>query len=257
VTTAETRSTFVAPVVGVVGFFALWEGLVRAFHVKKFVLPGPLGIVREMWHSPGFLARQAAVTGKEAALGLLVALVVALALAVPMARWRFVDQAIQPVATLIMVIPLVVYAPAFVIWLGFGFKPIVAVTAVVAFVPLLFNAVSGLRAIDAPTREVFESAGASRREIFRHLQLPTALPYIVAGLRTSVGLSLIGAVLGEWSALVSEGLGVQIRRGASQNEARLVWSCAFTLGLMGLAALVVLSLVERRLRPQRATNARL
>jgi NitT/TauT family transport system permease protein len=240
--------------VGVVSFFGLWEGLVRVFHVKKFVLPGPVGIVQAMWHSPGFLAHQALVTGKEAALGLFVALVVALALAVPMARWRFVDQAVQPVATLIMVIPLVVYAPAFVIWLGFGFKPIVAVTAVVAFVPLLFNAVTGLRATDQPTREVLESAGASRREIFRHLQLPTALPYLVAGLRTSVGLALIGAVLGEWSALVSEGLGFHIRRGASQNEARLVWSCAFTLGLMGLAALVVLTLAERRLRPHRSTD---
>jgi NitT/TauT family transport system permease protein len=241
-------SAFVAPVVGIVGFFGLWEALVRIFGIEPFKLPGPFRIVRDMAHSPGFFARQAAVTGREALLGLGLALVVAVIVAVPMARWRFAERAVQPVATLVQVIPLVCYAPAFVIWLGFGLRPIVAVTALIASVPILFNAVTGLRAADQPTREVLESAGATKREIFRHLELPTALPYLLAGLRVGVGLALVGAVLGEWSAFVTEGLGVEIRRGMANNSARLVWSCAFTLGLMGLIALVVLTLIERRVR---------
>jgi NitT/TauT family transport system permease protein len=243
-----TSSAFVAPIVGIAVFFGLWEALVRLLRIEPFKLPGPFRIVSDMAHSPGFLARQAAVTGREALLGLGLALVAALVMAVPMARWRFAEQAVQPVATLLQVIPLVCYAPAFVIWLGFGLRPIVAVTALISFVPILFNAVTGLRSADKPAREVLESAGASRREIFRHLELPTALPFVVAGIRTGVGLSLIGAVLGEWSAFVTEGLGVQIRRGIAQNSARLVWSCAFTLGLMGLLALVALTFVERRVR---------
>jgi NitT/TauT family transport system permease protein len=244
----STISTFAAPVVGIVGFFGLWEALVRILHIEPFKLPGPFRIVGDMAHSPGFLARQAAVTGREALLGLTVAFIGAVIIAVPMARWRFAEHAVQPVATLVQVIPLVCYAPAFVIWLGFGLRPIVAVTALIASVPILFNTVTGLRAADQPTREVLESAGASRLEIFRHLELPTALPYVVAGLRTSVGLALIGAVLGEWSAFVTEGLGVQIKAGIGKGSARLIWSSAFTLGAMGLIALVGLTLIERRLR---------
>ena len=126
----------VAPAVGLIGFFGLWELLVRVFRVKTFILPGPLSTLGAMAEEPGFLARQAAVTGREALIGLFVAFVVACALAVPMSRSRFAEAAVAPVATLLQVVPLVGYAPAFVIWLGTGQPPIIAVTALVSFVPI-------------------------------------------------------------------------------------------------------------------------
>ena len=237
---------FFAPVAGLVTFFALWEGLLLAFDVQEFILPRPSRIWRAIAGDPGFFVKQAGVTGREALVGLLIALVGAIAFAIPMARWRSFDRAVQPVATLIQVIPLVCYAPAFVIWLKPGFKPIIAVTALVAFVPLLFNLVAGLRAADPAAREMLESAGASQAEVLRHLLLPCAVPQLFAGLRVAVGLSLIGAVLGEWFALVSDGLGVQIQKGgAIMGGSVLIWSSAFVLGALGGLALVTLTALER------------
>ena len=114
-----------------------------------------------------------------------------------MARWHRFERGVQPVATMVQVIPLVAYAPAFVIWLGPGTRPIVAVATLIAVVPLLFNLVAGLRGADPDAREVLLSAGASGWELFRFLDLPSALPALFAGLRIAVGLTLIGAVLGE------------------------------------------------------------
>lgn len=230
-------------------FFGFWELAVRVFRIRAFVLPGPVRILREMARDRGFFLRQAGVTYREAAFGLVLAFLLAVALAVPMSRSLYVERAVQPVATWIVVVPLVCYAPALVIWLGPGTRPIVAVTTIVSFVPILFSAVAGLRATDQEAIELLRSVGARPREIFWRLQLPSALPHLLAGLRSGVGLALIGAVLGEWFALVSEGLGVQIQRGAAQNAAPLVWASAFTLGILGALTLGAIGAAERRFRP--------
>lgn len=237
-----------APALGIAIFFGLWEGLLRAFDVQTFVMPGPWRIVRTVGEDPGFFWREGVTTAREAGAGLAVGLVLALAAAIPMARSRSVERAVQPVALFVQVIPLVCYAPAFVIWMGTGFKPIAAVSALVCFVPLLYNLVAGLRAADPDTRDLLRSAGASRTEILRHVEVPSAIPHLFAGLRTAVGLALVGAVIGEWFALVPGGLGVWIRKAqASGGGATLVWACAFALGAIGALSLAALSGLERLL----------
>ena len=148
-------------------------------------------------------------------------------------------------AVLIQVTPIIAYAPAFVIWLGPGQKPILAITTLVCFVPFLFNAVTGLRSVDPATHELLRSVDASGREIFWRLRLPHALPYLFAAARIAVGLALIGAVLGEWFALVSEGLGVAIRKALNFNDVDQLWASILTLGFMGGVTLLLLSVVER------------
>lgn len=240
-------SRWTAPLTGLVVFFGLWEGLLVLLGVKAFVLPRPSRILSALNADPSFFAREALVTGREAILGLAAALTLAFVLAVPMARWRSVERAVQPIATLIQVIPIVVYAPAFVIWLGFGRLPIVAVIMLIALVPLLFNMVAGFRTADPATIELLQSVGASRWEVLRTVQGPSAVPALFAGLRIAIGLSLVGAVLGEWFAGVSHGLGVQIQAGQTHNAAPLVWASAFALGALGGVALLILAVVERRL----------
>jgi ABC-type nitrate/sulfonate/bicarbonate transport system permease component len=240
-------SRWTAPLVGVVVFFGLWEGLLVLFRVKAFILPRPSRILSALKGAPAFFAREALVTGREAIIGLACALVVAFVLALPMARWRSVERAVQPIATLVQVIPIVVYAPAFVIWMGFGQLPIVAIIMLIALVPLLFNLVAGFRTVDPAVIELLRSVGASRWEVLRTVQGPSAVPSLFSGLRIAVGLSLVGAVLGEWFAGVTHGLGVWIQKGANQNNAPLVWASAFSLGAIGGLALLALTLLERRL----------
>ena len=243
----EAVLSLAIPALGLMLFFGAWELLVEVFDVKAFVLPRPSRILATILEAPRFFAEQAWVTGREALMAIGLALVVAILVAVPMARWHRVERGVQPVATMVQVIPLVAYAPAFVIWLGPGTRPIVAVAALIAVVPLLFNLVAGLRGADPDAREVLLSAGASGWELFRFLDLPSALPALFAGLRIAVGLTLIGAVLGEWSALVSDGLGVQIRRGQAQSQADLIWASAFVLGAVGGIGLLAVNGLERLL----------
>ena len=166
----------VAPVVGLAAFFGLWGLVVRVFDIPAFELPAPWRILQALADDPGFYARNAWVTGREALAGFALALLLALVAGTAMTYSTFLERAVQPVAVLIQVTPIVAYAPAFVIWLGPGQKPILAITTLVCFVPFLFNAVTGLRSVDPATHELLRSVDANDREIFWRLRAPPRPP---------------------------------------------------------------------------------
>jgi NitT/TauT family transport system permease protein len=238
----------VAPIVGLVVFFGCWELLVDAFDVKAFVIQRPSRIVRTIIDEGPLFRRNAWVTGREALLGFTIALVVAVVVATPMALSRFFERAVQPVAVLIQVTPIIAYAPAIVIWARPGMRSILVIIVLVCIVPFLFNAVTGLRSVDPATLELLQSVDATRREIFMRLRLRNALPYLFSAARIAVGLALIGAVLGEWFALVDlrrGGLGALIRSASNQNNAPELWGAVFVLAFMGGLAVWALTVLER------------
>jgi NitT/TauT family transport system permease protein len=237
--------SILAPMVGVVGFLAVWQLLVWAFDIKQFELPTPSEILRHLWSAPSFYFRNARSTLWEALLGFVLGLVSALIGATIMAHSRFVEQAVLPLAVLIQVTPIIAYAPAVVIWLGFGLKPILLITSLVCFVPFLFNAVTGFRSIEPATHELLRSVNASRREVFLRLRVPSALPYLFSAARIAVGLALIGAVLGEFFAGVSSGLGYAVKTAQNRNLTLQLWGSIYVLAFLGAVAITFISMAER------------
>jgi NitT/TauT family transport system permease protein len=249
------RLRWLAPAVGVVGFLVAWQLLVRVFDVPENLLPAPSAILHNLAGDPGFYARNAWITLREALLGFAIAAVLGLAVAVLASLNAFVERALQPLVVLLQVTPIIAYAPAVVIWLGFGFKPIIVITVLVCFVPFFFNGITGLLSVDPATLELLQSVDASRREIFWRLRLPHALPYLFAAARIAVGLSLIGAVLGEFFAVVPGGLGVAIKKAQAFNDVLQLWASIFTLALLGAVMILLLGTVERKLLRWHASQA--
>ncbi len=241
----QVLRAIVPPVVGVVGFLLLWQLLVTVLDIPQFELPSPSDILRHIASDPRFYIDNARVTMWEAFLGFWLGLAFALVIATVMAHSRFAEQAITPLAVLIQVTPLIAYAPALVIWLGFGLKPILVGTALVCFVPFLFNAVVGFRSVDPAAHELLRSVDASRREVFFRLRVPHALPFLFSAARIAVGLALIGAVLTEFFAGVSSGLGWAIKVAQSRNLALQLWGSIFVLAFLGAAATILIGALER------------
>lgn len=239
------RLLWVAPLLGVIGFLLAWEVLVRLFDVPAFQLPAPSRILAHLADDPAFYLRNAWVTFREAALGLLVAFAVALTLAVAAAHVPALERALHPVVVLIQVTPVIAYAPAVVIWLGAGILPILVLTVLVSFVPFFFNGVAGLLTVDPAALELLHSVKARRREILWRLRLPHAVPYLLAAARIAVGLALIGAVLGEFFALVDEGLGVAIKKAQAFNDVDQLWGSIFTLAALGSLMIGAVDLLGR------------
>lgn len=235
----------IAALVGIGVFLGLWELAVWAFAIEQFKLPAPSDILGELAGDPGFYVRNARTTIWEAFLGFALALAVALVAATVMAHSRLVEQAVLPLAVLIQVTPIIAYAPAAVIWLGAGLKPIVLITSLVCVVPFLVNAVTGFRSIDPASYELLRSVDASRREIFFRLRVPHALPYLFSAARISVGLALIGAVLGEFFALTQGGLGWSIKIAQARNLVLQLWGSIYALALVGALATLLIGAIER------------
>jgi NitT/TauT family transport system permease protein len=236
-----------APVVGVVGFLATWQLLVAVFDIQRYVLPAPLDILRHIAGDPGFYVRNARTTLWEAFLGFAIAAVLALVAATIMAHSRFIERAGLPLAVLVQVTPIIAYAPAIVVWLGFGLKPILLITSLVCFVPFLINAIAGLRSVDPGLLELARSVDASRAVIFWRLRMPSSLPYLFSAARIAVGLALIGAVLGEFFAGSTAGLGYAVKVAQARPIQLLdqLWGSIFVLGFLGSVATMLIAGLER------------
>jgi len=163
-----------------------------------------------------------------------------------MAHSRFIERAVLPLAVLVQVTPIIAYTPAIVVWQGFGFKSILVVTALVCFVPFLINGVTGMRSVDANLIELARSVDASKREVFFRLRLPSALPNLFSAARIAVGLALIGAVLGEFFAGSSSGLGYTISVAQNRLQSHLqMWGAIYVLAFIGATATLLITVAER------------
>ena len=229
-----------APVIGLLVFGLLWELLVRALDVRRFVLLAPSAIPAELAESPEFYLRNAAVTGRHVVVGLTISLAVAIVLGALMAASRFFEEAVQPVLVLILVTPWVAYITSVVIWLDFGERPILFMVAFTSFPILTFGVVGGMKSADPAARELLASVDASRWEVLWRLRLPAALPSIFTTARFAMALGLAAAYFAEGSALQTDGLGAIGRRAAldQTSGAEVLWTtiaCAALLGMLGLA----------------------
>ncbi len=233
-----------APVVGTVVLFGLWEALVRVFDVPAYQLIRPTAAAATVWRNPGYFWEQSIPTITEALIGLLLAILISLVVGALAAESPFLERALAPLITLLQVTPIVAYAPTLVILVGFGLRTIVIVVVIVCLAPLLGATVTGLRQVDPGALDVLHSVRATRAQILWRLRLPGALPQILSAVRVAVGLSLIGAVLGEWSAVVSDGLGVRLRVVGDLTFRDRFWGIVFVLVLIGLVGVALVRAVE-------------
>lgn len=235
----------VAPLVGIAGFLALWEAVVRLGEVRPFVLRAPSRIVAYLADHFGDYASAAWVTAQHALLGTVLGLLVALIIGSAMAASRFAEQAAQPVLTLLQVTPFVAYIASVVLWLGSGTRPAVFIVALVCMPAFAFATVDGMRSADPAARELLASVDASRWEVLWRLRLPSAVPSLFTTARYNVGLALIASYLVEGGNFANEGLGAIGKRAAALNEGDALWGAIFAMAILGTIALLLLSLLQR------------
>jgi NitT/TauT family transport system permease protein len=234
-----------AGLTGVLVFGLLWELVVRVFDVKPFILMPPSRIVAELLERPSFYLEAAAVTARQATLGLLIALVVAIVLGAGLASSRFAEHATQPVLVLILVAPWVAYFTSIVVWLGSGDPPVVFLVAFVTMPAFVFATVAGLRSADPAARDLLASVDAGWWEVLWRLRLPSALPAVFAAARYSLGLALAAAYYGEGGNLTTEGLGAVGRRAINVQDGPVLWATVLATVALGIVGLGIISVIER------------
>jgi NitT/TauT family transport system permease protein len=225
---------------------ALWELVVRYREVASYLLPSPTSVAERWLRDPTFFLGEGAVTLTEALAGLALGGGLALALGLVMAHWRWLERALLPVAIVAKVTPVVIVAPMFVLWFGFGPLPRVLIAALLTFFPVLIGAVSGLRATSPAARDVFTTLNATAWQEAFLLRFPSALPHLFAALKVSATLALVGAVIAEWVG-GDRGLGRAILLANTNLDTTTALAGVATIAALGIALVGFLTLLERRL----------
>lgn len=213
--------------------------------LESFLVPSPAEVAEALWENRSLLAENAWVTLQEIVLGLACALIAGTALAVAMYRSPLLRDAAYPLVVASQAIPIVVIAPILLIWLGFGIGPKVVVVALICFFPVTVNVLDGLRSAAPEAIKMMRSLDASRWQILRRVEGPSALPSFFTGAKIAVVVAPIGAVFGEWVG-GSAGLGHLILEDNAKLEVAREFAAVFVLSAIALALIGLVALIERR-----------
>lgn len=223
----------------------LWEGLVWWREIPVYILPAPSQIAQTLAENLGLYAEATAVTLGEALFGLILGTVTGASLAVLLSLWPRLERGVMTLAILAKSTPLVAIAPLLTIWLGFGVLPKIIITALLTFFPVLVNVLAGLQRADPAMLDLFHTWHSSRRQIFRHVRAPSALPYLFTALKIAGPLALIAAVVAEWTG-ASGGLGRTMWLAYTNLNLPYLFAAIFILAFAGVILYNTIVWLEKR-----------
>jgi NitT/TauT family transport system permease protein len=236
----------VMPIVVLALGIAAWQAVVQYKNIPPYVLPAPDLIAQTFATDWELLLRSLLVTVITTVEGFLLAAFGGVFLAILFNQSRFIEYSLYPYAVVLQVTPIVAVAPLLLIYLP-QHAAVLVCAWIVAFFPVLANTTLGLRSVDRNLADLFALYGASRWQILRRLKLPSALPYILGGLRIAGGLSLIGAVVAEiaaGSAGAGSGLAYRIAESGYRLNIPRMFAALILLSLTGIVIFYLLSLIN-------------
>jgi NitT/TauT family transport system permease protein len=226
----------VAPVLFIASLFAAWEAACRLLQVPSYFLPTPSAVAVALVDNASLLFVAAGRTLARALSAFVIVSICANTAALAAASSRIVASSLRPLAVALQVTPIVALAPLFQVWAGIDHpdRAVVALAAVIGFFPIYSGAVAGLSSADPELERLFDLYGATPLQRLVRLRAPSSLPYVLEGHKVSLGLTLVGAVIGEISAGAggSEGLAWRILEASHRLEMAKSFAALAALALL-------------------------
>jgi len=232
---------------GLVVVVATWKAIVVVGGYPPFVLPAPEVVAARLvraWQD-GLIQPDIAATLEEIALGFLAGAGSALVMGTLLARWRVVELVLSPYLIAAQTMPILALAPLITLWFGTGIASKVIICGLIVFFPIAIATMVGFRRVDPGLVEMARSFRASKTRVFVTIEVPSAIPVILGGIRVGVTLSVVGAIVAEWSG-ADRGLGVLINvaRG-SLFDTPLMFAALITVAALGVVLYMAVAVVER------------
>jgi NitT/TauT family transport system permease protein len=246
---AEDVLRLALPIVLLALGIVAWELVVRLKGIPPYVLPAPSLVFATLVSDWPILSESLGVTLVTTLEGFVLALIGGVGLALLFNLSRLVEYSLYPYAVVLQVTPVVAIAPLLLIYLPQQ-AAVLACAWIVAFFPVLANTTLGLNSVDHNLVDLFRLYGASRTQVLWRLKLPSALPYILGGLKIAGGLSLIGAVVAEIAAGAAgagSGLAYRISESGYRLNIPRMFAALVLLSVVGILIYFALSLLSHLL----------
>ena len=244
----------VIPLVITAGVFGVWELVVRVFTIQSYVLPKPRAVFAQIGTDWDVLQPAMWQTIEEFVIGFLVGIACGFLLAVVMGHSPIVQRGLYPLLIATQAVPIIAIAAALVIWLGFGLTPKIVIVALIVFFPVVVNVLDGLTNVDRDSIALARAMGANGFRIFLHIRLPATLTPLFSALKLAATFSVTGAVLGEWTASTTGGLGVYLLEQNSRLNTAGVFAAILLLSAIGIVGFLLVAGAEQLATPWRTRS---
>lgn len=232
----------------VLALVGAWQLYATHGNVDSLLLPSPVEVGDALWTDRVLLWDNFKVTAVEVLLGILVAAVAGLALAVTIHLSPTLRRAVYPLLVGSQTIPIPIVASLLVVWLGFDLAPKLVIVGLVSFFPIAVTTLDALAGVDPELRRLMRTLDASRLRTFRFVEAPAALPGLFSGAKIAVAVAVIGAVFAEQSGS-DAGLGHLVQQAVPQLLTARAYAAVLILSAFAIALFGLLTLVERRVLP--------
>ncbi len=222
----------------------LWELYVRAGQISVQVLPAPTTIVRALIDNWNVIYDNTIQTLLETVLGLGIAILLGLLLAIMLDISSWLRRAIYPLLVTSQTIPIIALAPLLLIWIGYDIRPKLIVVALYCFFPIAIACADGLASAEPEMLNLLRSMRASRWQILWLVRLPGAMPAFFSGLRIAATYSVVGAIFGEYVG-AEKGLGIYMQRAANSFATVQVFAAILVTAVLSLLLFGLVSVIER------------
>lgn len=233
-----------------IALLALWEAWVRSGQISSLLLPTPTSIVQALIDNRDIIAVHTMQTLLETVLGLAIATVLGLLLAILIDFSDLLRKALYPLLVISQTIPIVALAPLLLLWFGFGLTPKLIVVILYCFFPIVVACADGLLGTDQDLLRLLRSMRASRWQILWLVRLPGAMPAFFSGLRIAATYSVTGAVFGEYVGAY-QGLGIYMETSTNSHAIVQVFAAIVVSAVLSLLLFGFVSLIEWILLPWR------
>jgi NitT/TauT family transport system permease protein len=245
----KTLKAFWKPLIPLLLITSLSEWLSRSGLVPAYLMPAPSQVFQCMQDDPSSFRSAFFETALSSMSGLFISMVFGLASALVLSYSKWVREMFYPYALFFQTVPIIAIAPILVIWLGYGLPTVIASSFIVSVFPVIANSVLGLLGTDPQLLSLFKMMDATPSQVLFRLRLPFAIPQILGGFQIAGGLSLIGAIVGEF--ISGSGLGGLVDAARNQQRVDRVFASVLLAAVLGVFFFAFVSLLNRILLKKR------
>jgi ABC-type nitrate/sulfonate/bicarbonate transport system permease component len=238
----------IIPAVFFVVLLIIWQLSVDMGAISRTLLPAPTDVGSTLVEILPSIHNHILVTMMEAFTGFLLSILLALVLAILMDSVKLIKKAVYPILLVSQTVPLIVLAPLFVMWFGYGMLPKIIVVVLVCFFPILISLLDGLSSVDKDIVNLLKSMKASRLQIFRLVKFPGAMVSFFSGLRIAATYSIMGAVIGEWMG-GRAGLGIYMTRVRHSFAYDKTFAAIVVIVILSMLVFYAVKLLQKLIMP--------
>jgi len=232
------------PLVLIAVVLVLWQIGVTGLRIPKYLIPAPSAVVDQLIGDWFRLLREGVATTYAALGGFVLSILVGIPLAIAIAYSRTIEGFLYPILVFSQSVPKIAIAPLFVVWFGFGAIPKVIAAFLLGFFPVVVATVTGFKSVDSDMLDLVRAMRATRLQVFRKISFPHSMPFIFSGLKVSVTLSVVGAVVGEFVGSNS-GLGYLLQMANGNFDLPLMFAGLVVLAFIGVLLFILVEVAER------------